>query len=309
MKSRLFPATFFSLLLFVAAATPSSLFVTGTIKGKVTDADGQPLPDVKITLLDLARGQTYSMKTDKKGNYYLMGIAPAEYRLKLEKAGFQLLEGRVSIAPDRENVFDAVLAPEAKPIVKPEWEDKNLRANELFKQGKYEEAAGVYREILVLDPDLAAIHFNLGNCAYYLQSYEEAVASFREAVRLKPDFFDVYANLANAYGKLKRFEEAIPIFEEAVRAYPENAGLYSSLGLLYLNSGQGIKAAESLEKSTAIDPQGTFSYYSLGIAYTQTGEFEKAVANYEKYITLITDAKEIERVKGIIEQLKSLAIR
>jgi len=275
VKSRLFPATLLSLLLFVTAATPSSLSVTGTIKGKVTDADGQPLPDVKITLLDAARGQTYTLKTDKKGNYYMMGIAPADYRLKLEKTGFQVLEGRVSIMPDRENVFDAVLAPEAKQIVKPGWEDANIRANELFKEGRY----------------------------------EEAVASFREAVRLKPDFFDAYANLANAYGKLKRFEEAIPIFEEAVRACPENAGLYSSLGLLYLNAGQGIKAVESLEKAAAIDPQGPFSYYSLGIAYTQTGEFEKAVANYEKYIALITDAKEIERVKGVIEQLKSLAIR
>ena len=52
------------------------------------------------------------MKTDRKGNYFLMGISPAEYRLKLEKPGFQLLEGRVSIAPGQNSVFDAVLAPE-----------------------------------------------------------------------------------------------------------------------------------------------------------------------------------------------------
>jgi len=306
VSCRLLLAILLSLLLFSASATSTSFLVTGTIKGTVTDINGQPLPDVKITLLDPARGQAYSLETDKKGNYYLMGILPADYKLKLEKTCFQALQGRISILPDKENVFDAVLAPEPKQSLKPEWEGQNARASELFKQGKYEEAAALYREILATHQDLAAIHFNLGNCAFNLGRYEEAAASFREAVRLKTDYFDAYTNLTNTFVRLKKSEEGIPILEEATRTYPENAGLLSSLGLLYLNSGQGIKAAESLEKATAIDPKAPFPFYSLGIAYTQGGDFEKAVTNYEKYMALITDVKEIERVKAVIEQLKSL---
>jgi tetratricopeptide (TPR) repeat protein len=306
LSRRLILVIFLSLLIFSVTASTTFPFVTGTIKGKVVDINGQPLPDVKVTLLDTSRGQTYSLETDKKGNYFMLGIPPAEYQLKLEKSGFQVLEGRVSIIPGRESVFDAVLAPEAKQSLKPEWEGQNARATELFKQGRYEEAAALYREILAVHPDLAAIHFNLGNCAFNLGRYEEAVASFKEAVRLKPDFFDAYTNLANAFVRLKRSEEALPILEEATRVYPENAGLHSSLGLLYLNSGQGIKAAESLEKAAAIDPKAPFPFYSLGIAYTQSGDFEKAIASYEKYLALITDVKEIERIKGVIEQLKPL---
>lgn len=307
MKSRQFSAALLFLLLFaVAAVPPPALAATGTIKGKVTDADGKPLADVKITLVDPARGQTYVLKTDRKGNYFMMGISPAEYRLNLEKSGFQPLEGRVSISPGQNSVFDAILAPVAKPAVKPEWEDANLRANELFKEGRYEEAAAVYKDILAANPNLTAIHFNLGNCAYNLQRYEEAVASFQEAVRLKPDFFDAYTNLANAFGKLKKFDESIPVFEEAIRAYPENARLFSALGLLYLNSGVGAKAVESLEKASVLDPAQPFTFYSLGIAHTQTAAYAKAIAAYEKYIALTRDAKDIERVKGLIEQLKAL---
>lgn len=98
MSRRLFSVVLL-LLLAIVAATAIPFSVTGSIKGKVTDAAGQPLADVKVTLLDSTRGQTYSMKTDKKGDYFLMGISPAEYQLKLEKPGFQPLEGRVSIAP------------------------------------------------------------------------------------------------------------------------------------------------------------------------------------------------------------------
>jgi tetratricopeptide (TPR) repeat protein len=306
VKNRWFPATLLFLLLTVAAAPPPVLAATGTIKGKVADSEGKPLADVTITLVDPSRGQTYVMKTDRKGNYFMMGISPAEYRLKLEKPGFQPLEGRVSIAPGQNSVFDAVLAPVAPQAVKPEWEDANIRANALFKEGRFEEAAVAYKDILAANSNLAAIHFNLGNCAYNLQRYEEAVASFKEAVRLKPDFFDAYTNLANAYGKLKKTDEAIPVFEEAIRAYPENARLFSSLGLLYLNAGEGAKAVESLEKATALDPGEPFSFCSLGIAHTQTAAYAKAVTVYEKYIALIEDVQEIDRIKGLIVQLKAL---
>jgi len=112
--------------------------------------------------------------------------------------------------------------------------------------------------------------------------------------------------LANASGRLRRFDEAIPLIEDAIRAYPANATLFSSLGLLYLNSGQGAKAADCLEKAVAINPTNPTGYNSLGIAYTQTGDYARAIENYEKYLTLVSDAKEAERVKGIIEQLKPL---
>jgi tetratricopeptide (TPR) repeat protein len=279
---------------------------TGTIKGKVTDGDGKPLKDVSITLKDESRGQSYTMKTDKKGNYYLMGIVPADYRMKFEKAGFQDLMGVVAIAPDKENVFDAVLALAVAKPVKPAWDQKNLQAHDLYIQNKYEEALALYLEILAADPNVAFIQFNAGNCYYHLGNYEAAARSFREAVRLKPDFFEAYTNLANTYGRLKRFEEGIPVFEEAIRSYPANGPLFFSLGLLYLNSGQGPKAAACLEKAVTLDPKNPSGYSSLGIAYTQTGDYARAVEYYEKYLGLITDLKEIDRVKSVIEQLKPL---
>jgi tetratricopeptide (TPR) repeat protein len=292
--------------LFVLCSGVLLLAAPGTIKGKVTDGDGKPIKDVTITLKDETRGQVYTMKTDKKGNYYLMGIAPADYRMKFEKAGFQDLAGVVAIVPDKENVFDAVLVPAVAKPVQPAWEQKNLQAHDLYMQNKYEESLALYLEILAADPNVAFIQFDVGNCYYHLGNYEAAARSFREAVRLKPDFFEAYTNLANTYARLKRFEEAVPIFEEAIRSYPANGALYFSLGLLYLNSGQGSKAAACLEKAVALDPKNPSGYNSLGIAYTQAGDYARAVEYYEKYLGLITDLNEINRIKSVIEQLKPL---
>jgi len=280
--------------------------ITGTIKGKVLDTDGKPLKDVKVTLKDQTRGQTYAMKTDKRGSYSLTGIDPADYRLKFEKEGYQTLEGTISITPGKENIFDAVLLPEVRKPAKPAWEDKNLRAHDLYVQKKFAQALALYLEILAVDPNVAFIHFNAGNCYYHLQNFEAALDSFREAVRLRPDFFEAYTNLANASGRLKRFDEAIPVIENAIRSYPANGPLFLSLGLLYLNSGQGAKAAECLEKAVAEDPKNPSGYNSLGLAYTQTGDFARAIENYQRYLGLVSDPQEVERVRALIEQLKPL---
>jgi tetratricopeptide (TPR) repeat protein len=280
--------------------------VTGKIKGKVLDADGKPLKDVTVTLKDRTRDQTYTMKTDRKGSYFLTGIEPADYRLKFEKEGYQTLEGTVSITPEKENVFDTVLLPEARRPAKPAWEDKSVRAHDLYVQKKFAEALALYLEILAVDPNVAFIHFNAGNCYFHLQDFEAALQSFREAVRLKPDFFEAYTNLANASGRLKRYDEAIPVIENAIRSYPANGPLYSSLGLLYLHTGQGAKAVQCLEKAVAADPKNASGYNSLGLAYTETGDYARAIESYEKYLGLVSDPREVERVRGLIEQLKPL---
>lgn len=251
------------LSVLVATLLASPLVLAASIcvvKGQVTDPEGKPLKDAKITLVDPARGQTYTIKTNKSGEYFQMGIYPAEYKIKVEKKGFISLEGKAHITPEQENVFNAVLAPEVIAPVKAEWEETNVRANKLYQENKFEEALKLYREILAQSAGLAAIHFNAGNCLYHMGKYEESVASFKEAVRLKPDFFESYTNLANAYGKLKKFDEAVPIFEEALKTYPESPALLSSVGLLYLNSGRSDKAVESLEKAASLDPKAAFHF-------------------------------------------------
>ena len=276
------------------------------VKGQVTDPKGKPLKDAKITLVDSARGQTYVMKTNKSGEYFQMGIYPAEYKIKVEKKGFISLEGKADISPEQENVFNAVLAPEVIAPVRAEWEETNVQANKLYQENKFEEALKLYQEILFQNAGLTAIHFNAGNCLYHLGKYEESVASFKEAIRIKPDFFESYINLANAYGKLKKFDEAVPLFEEALKTYPESPALLSSAGLLYLNSGMSDKAVESLEKAASLDPQASFHLYSLGIAYTQKGDLTKAIESYEKYLALNADPKEAARVGAIVDQLKAM---
>jgi len=281
---------------------------TGTIKGKVTDPERKPLKDVNITLKDEAQGRAYSTKTDKNGNYYLKGIVPADYRLTFEKDGYRSLEGPVSITSGTESDFDTILipAPAAAKPAQPSWQEKNLKAHDLYVEQRFGEALALYREILASNPNVAFIHFDAGNCSFHLQDYEAAIKSFLEAVRLNPGFIEAYTNLANTYARLKRFDEGIPVLENAIRTNPANGRLFISLGLLYFESGQEAKAVKYLEKAVAIEPKNPAAHYSLALACARAGAYAKAIESYEKYAGLISDEKEIGRVKEIIEELKPL---
>jgi len=289
----------------LALSVSASLSAAGTVKGRVTDAAGQPIADVVVTLTNEVRGLSYSAKTDKGGSYSLAGVTPADYRLKFAKDGYESLQGIVSVVGGRENVFNVSLRAVVGKPAPPPWQEKNLRARDLYDQKKYVEALALYREILAEDAKVAFIHFDAGNCSYHLQDYEAAVGAYREAIRLKPDFAEAYTNLANAYSRLKKFDEAIPFFEAAIRSAAATGSLFYGLGILYLNSGQAAKAVRFLEKFISLEPKNPSGYYSLGAACVETGDLARAVESYGSYISLITDEREIERVRGLIEDLKS----
>jgi len=82
-------------------------------------------------------------------------------------------------------------------------------ADGLYKNGKFEEAATLFRS-LGEDPGsplAAPSRFNLGNALYQKQDYRGAIQAYRDALRLSPDDLDARRNLELALRALKEQEE------------------------------------------------------------------------------------------------------
>ncbi len=56
-----------------------------------------------------------------------------------------------------------------------------------FGQKRYEEALGLYRTVVEIDPSKARAHSNVGAALYYLKRYQEALRSFEHALSLDPN--------------------------------------------------------------------------------------------------------------------------
>src|SRR6202022_1313268 len=80
----------FAVLLFVVLALglcvpPVFAQASGTVKGVVKDVQGTPIVDGVIVYANQDNGQKYTLKTNKKGEYFSLGIAPGKYIVTLYK--------------------------------------------------------------------------------------------------------------------------------------------------------------------------------------------------------------------------------
>jgi Carboxypeptidase regulatory-like domain/TonB dependent receptor len=93
MKSTLLAALFVFVLGLQSAVGPAAaaqgVGASADLTGTVTDPSGADVPNAKVTVTDAAKGLQRSVVTDEHGFYRLSGLAPANYKLSVEHAGFQ----------------------------------------------------------------------------------------------------------------------------------------------------------------------------------------------------------------------------
>ncbi len=79
----------------------------GSVQGRVTDASGQPVAGVKLSLAGEG-----SVTTDKSGAYILDGIDPGQYQMEATKKGYQDQAITVTITQDVPQELDVTLTPQ-----------------------------------------------------------------------------------------------------------------------------------------------------------------------------------------------------
>jgi hypothetical protein len=101
------------MLIAVGIAAPAAIAASGSIRGLVKDAQGNPLIGAAIVLAKVeGSGPEKVIKrisTDSQGKFIASGIAPGRYRMKAEAAGFASIEFPVSVKPNKVVVFDSIL--------------------------------------------------------------------------------------------------------------------------------------------------------------------------------------------------------
>ncbi|MFI5126752.1 MAG: carboxypeptidase regulatory-like domain-containing protein [Candidatus Acidiferrales bacterium] len=83
---------------------------SGSLSGVVTDAEGAAIPNAQVQIVNTATGVANSTTTDDEGNYEFDDLPAGNYRLQINKSGFQtsVTQG-VSIGGGGEQTQDAKL--------------------------------------------------------------------------------------------------------------------------------------------------------------------------------------------------------
>lgn len=148
-------------------------------------------------------------------------------------------------------------------MVRAQEENKNLyRGNQLYQNGKYEEAVIQYSEAMRKNPNNAITHYNLGNVLYKQKNYADAEKAFGRAIELTADTSirqRAFYNTGVALTRELKLLESIAAYKRALAMNPadEDArfNLQKALEELRKKSPQENKQNQQQQKQPQPQPK------------------------------------------------------
>lgn len=317
MKSRsLLAGWAFALAL---AGTAFALGMFGTVTGRILDEEtGKPLVGATVTL-ELEgnpNAKPLVITTDKRGQFLNDRVLFGSYKVTFASEGLNKQVGTIKL--EKTNPGADLGDIKLKPLP-PDRTSAYLKADELVKEGKLDEAEAIYKEIIgrneeakpeaKLKPtDLAKLEFNLGVVYEKRKDYANAETAYKKALELDPLLAQAYDGLGNVYQAQNRPDAAVQIFQQAAAAQPNNGKLNYDLGLFLWSKGKNAEAYEALTKAAALMPDNPEVQYHLGVTAIGLNKNDEALQFLEKYLTMNPTNKEnIESAKALIPAIKQTA--
>ena len=156
----------------------------------------------------------------------------------------------------------------------------------LYNQtGKGEEAVKSYKKAISIKPDYSEAYYSLGNALKEQNCIVEAISSYQKAIALKPDFLEAHINLGNIFKDQNCFDDAIICYRAALTINPNFAEAHNNLGNIFRDKNELSIAVESYQNALINKPDYCDAYYNLGNALHEQGKIDDAHEQFKKAIS------------------------
>ncbi len=268
-------------------------------QGVVTDEQGNPVKNARLTLLDPATGLKFVIKTDKEGKFIKVGIPPAAYKLSVEAEGYLTFESNIDIRFGMKENFEIKLKKSISPT------DKDLtQGSDAFRAGNYDQAVESFKRVVEKYPSNYEGFYNLGLTYMNKKEVDPAIAALEKATELKPDSLDSVFALGECYYMKGDLEKAIQSFSRAIELKPDSSTAHYDLGLAYYKLNKNEEALAEFDKAIGLNPKGASIYYQAGLAAVRLESFDRAIKYFEGFLKLEPNAPEAPQVKTMLEELQ-----
>jgi len=157
---------------------------------------------------------------------------------------------------------------------------QQLEAEAFESQGKWDEAAGIYRSILKQNPKADGIHYRLGQVLLSKAGNngpaDEAKTEFEKELAIDPRSAPSEFVLGELARRAGQWDEAARRFTRASQIDVGFAEAYLALGMSLAGSGKFAEALAPLKEYVRMVPADPAGHYQLAVAYSRTGDQEGA---------------------------------
>lgn len=290
------------LMMFMLYFIPQSLLAAETaVQGLVTDEEGHPINDARLTFEDPHRGLSFHLKTDKNGKFIKVGIPPAVYNVTVEREEYFPLESQAQIHLGSTESLHITL----KKIPPQLDKDRDLdEGANFFKDGQFDKAIEAFKKVIEKFPKNYEGYFNLGLAYLKKEDHDQAVTALEKAKEINPNVLSVYFALGECYFAQGESEKALQSFSTAISLAPENSRAYYNLGIISFKLDKIEEALNAFDKAIELAPELSSAYYQAGLSSLKKGDFERAVKYFEDFLRVEPGAPEAAQVQKMLDELK-----
>ncbi|MGD1025292.1 MAG: carboxypeptidase regulatory-like domain-containing protein [Candidatus Sulfotelmatobacter sp.] len=314
----------FALVLLVFGVCTSPVFAqgaSGSVKGVCKDADGNPIADGIVVYANQDNGQKYTLKTNKKGEYFSLGVGAGTYTVTLyknaddAKANKELFHfGKVPVTLD-ENTLDFDMKKQTAEAAKGQGlTPEQIKAQQEAQEKQKKEV----NTVKSLNEKLAA-----AKVATDAGDYETAIADLTAANQIDATRDLIWFKLGDAYRvsatkqtdtaeKQKRLDSAVEAYQKALQlkqaatndkdpnATKTLAAYYNNLAEAYSKAGKIDDSVKTYQQAALADPTGAAQYYfNMGAVLTNAGKADQAIDAFDKCIAADPTKAEAYYQKGV----------
>jgi tetratricopeptide (TPR) repeat protein len=290
------------------------------IRGVVKDAAGKPVEGAKVNIDSEANNRHFDTKSDKKGEFLQIGLAPGPYKVTAEK-------DKVASAPTPITVRIANASPITLVLgggaggggASPEAAAKSAALKKTFEEGvaasragNHDAAIASFQAAAELNPNCFDCYYNIAFSESQKKDWDKAEAAYKKAIELKADYAEAYSGLANVYNASRKFDQAAAASAKAMELSGSapgglaggNADAMFNQGVILWNAGKIPEAKKQFEGAVAANPNHAESHYQLGMALVNEGNLAAAATEFETYLKLAPNGPNAATAKGILGSLK-----
>jgi Flp pilus assembly protein TadD len=180
------------------------------------------------------------------------------------------------------------------------------KARAYHRQTRLQEAIGMYREVLKIEPGHFDAAFNLSSAYLQTQAFDQAYAIGADLYLREPDDPQVMLNLAVAQIGCGRPRSAFELLDQAAtRPQPPLFEIYFHRGIAHRHLEETVQAIAWYRKAEAIKADNPHLLFNLAVALDGQGSYGPAVIYYQKFLQLLPDQDASTR-KRVAQRIRTL---
>jgi tetratricopeptide (TPR) repeat protein len=294
---------------------------SGSVKGTVKDAQGQPIAGAVVEYANMDNGQKYNLKTNGKGEYFSLGLTPGKYKITIyktpedQKANKELYHINGFQVQLDENTLDIDLKKEQESQAK----GQGLTPEQLKQM--QEQQAKAQKETMTVKQLNEKL--NAAKAAADSGDFDTAIADLTAANQVDPSRDLIWFKLGDYYRmsaakqtdtaeKQKRLGSAIEAYQKAIdlkkgatndkdpNAASNLAAYYNNLAEAYAKDMKVDDAVKTYELAAQALPTNAAQYYfNMGAVLTNAGKVDDAIAAFDKVIAADPNRADAYYWKGV----------